>query len=118
MTILNNVLNLKSRRRTLRTNCTPTEKVFWYKVRNKQFHWLKFRRQHSIWNYILDFYCPEKKVCIEIDWDTHYEDKDKIYDEIRTRFLEKVWIKVIRFTNIEITKNIEWVMFELEKKIL
>ena len=112
-----NTLELKPIRRTLRTNQTKPEELFWNQVRAKQFLWLKFRRQHSIWRYILDFYCPEKKLCIEIDWENHFESETIIYDKIRTEFLESAWIKVLRFTNKEIMENIKWVMKSLEKLI-
>jgi len=113
-----NILSLKPTRKLLRTNQTESEEIFWNKVKAKQFHWLKFRRQHSIWRYILDFYCPELKLCIEIDWDNHFENETIIYDKIRTEFLENAWIKVLRFTNKEIMEKIEWVLENLEKKIL
>lgn len=79
--------------------------------------WLKFRRQHSIWRYILDFYSIELKLCVEIDWDSHFEENAKEYDNVRTEFLESAWIKVIRFTNKEIVENIEWVLESLKNFI-
>lgn len=114
MTILNNKIELKLTRKNLRNNLTKPEQIFWNKVRNKQFLWLKFRRQHSVWRYILDFYCPELKLCIEIDWDNHFEENTKEYDSVRTEFLESSWIKVTRFTNKEIMENIEWVLEDLK----
>ncbi|MDD5769957.1 MAG: endonuclease domain-containing protein [Candidatus Gracilibacteria bacterium] len=110
-----NTLNLKPTRKTLRTNQTKPEEIFWNKVRNKQFHGLKFRRQHSIGRYILDFYCSELKLCIEIDGDNHFESEGIEYDNIRTEFVETVGIKVIRFTNKEIMENIEGVLESLGK---
>jgi len=112
-----NVLELKETRKMLRTNQTKPEEVFWNKVRAKQFYWLKFRRQHSIWRYVLDFYCNELKIWIEIDWDNHFEENQKEYDEIRTEFLESSWIKIIRFTNNEIMSNIDWVLNKLKLEI-
>lgn len=109
-----NTSYLKPTRKSLRTNQTKPEEILWNKLRNKQFYWIKFRRQHSIWRYILDFYSSEIKLCIEIDWDSHFDEKWKNYDEIRTDFLESIWIKVIRFTNNEIIENIDWVMNNLE----
>ena len=60
----------------------------------------KFRRQHSIGGYIADFYCPSKKLVIEIDGPQHLKNKE--YDEIRTEYFEGLGIKVIRFTNEEV----------------
>lgn len=113
-----NAQNLKQTRKILRTNLTKPEQVFWNKVKSKQFFWLKFRRQYSIWRYILDFYCHSLKICIEIDWDSHFENDAIEYDKIRTEFLESAWIKVIRFTNKEIMDNIEGVMETLEKELI
>lgn len=112
-----NISNLNNTRKALRKNMTKPEEIFWNKVRNKQFHNLKFRRQHSIWRYILDFYISELKLCIEIDGDNHFDENWKSYDEVRTEFLKSVWIKVIRYTNKEITENIYWVIEDLENKI-
>jgi very-short-patch-repair endonuclease len=94
---------------------TEPEKILWKYIRNKQFFNLRFRRQYSVWRYILDFYCPWIKLCIEIDWDNHVTQKD--YDNIRTEFLNTLWIKVIRYNNLDIINNIEWVLENLENKI-
>lgn len=112
-----NAQNLKQTRKVLRINQTKPEEVFWNKVRNKQFFWLKFRRQYSLWRYILDFYCHSLKICIELDWDSHYGEESIEYDEIRTEFLKSAGIKVIRFTNKEIMNNIEWVLESLIENI-
>lgn len=117
MTIINNKIELKQTRRKLRNNQTKPEQIFWNKVRNKQLLWLKFRRQHSIWRYVLDFYCPELKLCVEIDWDNHFQDNQLKYDKLRTEFLDSSWIKVVRFTNIDIIENIDWVIENLEISI-
>ncbi len=112
-----NILRLKDTRKVLRKKQTKTEDIFWNKVRAKQFLWLKFRRQHSIWRYILDFYCNELKIWIEIDWDNHFEENTNEYDKIRTEYLETAWVKVIRYTNKEIMENIKWVLFDLKNKL-
>ena len=75
--------------------------------------WYKFKREHSIWNFILDFYCSELLLWIEIDWWYHDEFQD--YDDERTkRLYDNYEIKIIRFTNDEIEKNMEWVVLYLE----
>ena len=66
---------------------------------------IRFIRQKPIDNYILDFYCPEKKIGIEIDGSQHYTEEGKEYDRIRTDILNAYKIEIIRFTNIEIRKN-------------
>ena len=64
---------IKENRQKLRSNMTEPERRLWYHLRNRQFHKIKFRRQYSIWSYILDFYAPEIKIGLEIDGDSHAE---------------------------------------------
>ena len=116
MTILNNQNRLKNTRKILRNNSTETEKILWWYLKWSKFLWLKFRRQHSIWRYILDFYCPKLKLSIEVDWEIHNERKE--YDNIRTEYINAVWIKEIRFTNEEILKNIEETLKNIENAII
>ncbi len=113
-----NILKLKDTRKSLRKKQTKPEDIFWNKVRAKNFYGLKFRRQHSIWRYVLDFYCNEFKLWVEIDWDNHFEENTIQYDKIRTEFLKSNWIKVVRFTNLDIMNNIEWVLIDLKNKIV
>jgi len=93
---------------------TKAEWIFWHVVlKKKQFLWYKFRRQKVIWPYILDFYCPKLFLWIELDWWYHNETQD--YDEERSIWLyNKYKIKIIRFTNEDIEKNLEWVVLSLE----
>ncbi len=67
MTELNNKKYLKSTRKDLRNNPTSAEKILWEHLKGSNFYGYKFRRQHSIGRYILDFYCPELKISIELD---------------------------------------------------
>ncbi len=117
MTIVYNILKLKERRVNLRTTQTPQEVLLWSRLRREQLGF-KFRRQHSIGGYIVDFYCPLKKLVIEIDGSQHFGNKE--YDEIRSKYLEGLDIKVIRFTNAEINTNmsgvIDKIMNELNQK--
>lgn len=115
MTKIYNKIEKKETRKILRNNMTEPEKIFWKHVRNKQFFDLKFRRQYSVWRYILDFYCPSIKLCIEIDWDSHIEQVE--YDKIRNEFINTLWIIVIRYNNLDIMNNIGWVMKDLKNKI-
>ncbi|MDD2870923.1 MAG: DUF559 domain-containing protein, partial [Candidatus Gracilibacteria bacterium] len=75
------------------------------------FHGLKFRRQHSIDRYIVDFYCTKYKIAIEIDGNVHIERQE--YDELRTEYLNACGIEVIRFTNDEIIIDIKKVLKKL-----
>jgi len=113
MTIINNIKELENTRKILRNNQTKPEQVIWNRLKWKQFLWLKFRRQHSIWRYVLDFYCPEKKLAIEIDGENHFEEVQREYDDIRTEFLNSAWIKVVRYRNEDIMKGIDWALQDL-----
>ena len=98
----------------MRKNLTPQEIVLWSKLRREQMG-CKFRRQHAIGNYIVDFYCPEKKLIIEIDGAQHKRAKDTKYDTKRTRYFESLEIKVLRFWNNEINKNLDGVVLKIEE---
>ena len=77
--------------------------------------WYRFLRQKPIWNYILDFYCDKLKLWIEIDDKSH--DWKWEEDGVRTKYLNSLWIKVIRYTNSDINYNLEWVIMDLNEKI-
>ncbi|MCC6297787.1 MAG: DUF559 domain-containing protein [Anaerolineales bacterium] len=101
--------------RELRQPQTPAEATLWQKIRNRQFGF-KFRRQHEIEFFIIDFYCAEVKLCIEIDGDTHLTKEQQEYDEARTEYLESLGRAVIRFTNNDVRYNINAVIQEILKK--
>lgn len=107
MTITHNHPVLKDRRIELRKNQTPQEVLLWARLRGNQLG-LKFKRQHSIGPYILDFYCPDRKLAIELDGFQHLENKE--YDEERNRYLLCLEIKTIRFWNNEVNVNMEGVL--------
>ena len=113
MITIYNIKKLFERRKELRNNSTSQEDLLWSKLKNSQIG-LKFRRQHSIGGYIVDFYCPSKRLVIEIDGPQHFTKDNKEYDEIRTEFFKGLDIKVLRFTNIEIDTNI----YEVLQKII
>lgn len=99
-------------RKQLRKTATLQEIILWSRLRRKQAGY-KFRRQHSIGRYIVDFYCPEKKLIIEIDGWQHREENNFGYDDARTEFLESLGYRVIRFWNDEINKNIDGVVLKI-----
>lgn len=115
MTQFYNTKDKKELRRNLRKQNNPFENLLWNKLRNRQLWGLKFRRQYSVWRYILDFYCPEKKICIELDWESHIWREE--YDIERMQFLKSLWILVIRYSNEEIKENLEGVFLDIEKSI-
>ena len=108
--ILTNNLSLKKKRRFLRMNQTYAEYFLWSKLRNKQLNGNKFYRQFSVGPYILDFYCFDKKVAIELDGGQHAETGHQLYDHKRIQFLNQQEIKVIRFWDNEVIKNRDGVL--------
>ncbi len=92
--------------RALKKASTPAENKLWQAIRNQKLKNCKFRRQHPIDIFILDFYCHEKNLAIEIDGGIHDDREQKEYDAGRTFELEQIGIKVIRFTNEEVVKNL------------
>ena len=77
--------------------------------------WYRFLRQKPIWNYILDFYCAKLRLCIEVDDQSH--DRKWEEDEIRTQYLNSLWIKVIRYTNNKIYYQLDGVIEDLHKQL-
>jgi len=107
--------NIKNKARELRKNLTNTKKILWNHLRRKQQNGMYFRRQHPYGIYILDFYCFEANLVIEVDGDIHLIRKE--YDEERTLYLESSGLKVLRFTNEEVEKSIESVIAIINKNI-
>jgi very-short-patch-repair endonuclease len=111
---LHNKIELASKRKQLRNNATQAEKLLWHELRNSQLAGKKFRRQHSVGKYILDFYCPDERLAIELDGGQHDEEKQKEHDDIRTKYLNNLKISVIRFKNTDVIFGRDFVI----KKIL
>lgn len=107
---INNRPALKQFRKELRNNSTSAEATLWKFLKGKQLEGRKFRRQHSVENYILDFYCPSEKLAIELDGADHFTSAAYEYDLERTAVLESHGIKVIRFENCEVFESMEAVL--------
>ncbi|HXF85886.1 MAG TPA: homocysteine S-methyltransferase family protein [Anaerolineales bacterium] len=106
--------DLKARIRELRQNASDAEKLLWNILRNRGVHGAKFRRQHPLAGFILDFYCHEAKLCIELDGSPHTEREQIRYDEERTRILrEQHGIQVIHFWNSDVLNRTEEVVNEI-----
>lgn len=90
----------------LRKNQTEAEQKLWRYLRNRNLDGFKFRRQHYIRHYIVDFYCAEKMLSIELDGGIHKNKEVVIYDKSRTEYLEQLGIKEIRFKNEEVLTNV------------
>lgn len=114
MTLLKNKSQLLPRRRELRKNQTKHEEILWQQIRNRKFG-IKFRRQYSIGGYVLDFYCPEIKLVIELDGEQHSKKENFLYDKERTEYLKILGCNVLRFKNVELEKNIEEVLVKIKE---
>lgn len=107
MTIIYNKSKTLSKRLFLRRNQTPQEVLLWAQLRRSKLGF-KFKRQYSVGPYILDFYCPQKKLAIELDGSQHIKNKD--YDIERSNYLSVLDIKVLRFWNNEVNANMNGVI--------
>lgn len=100
---LDNLPEKMEQRRELRTHGTPAEGAMWRILRNRQVHGLRFRRQYSVGPYILDFYCPELRLDIEMDGASHFQYDGAEHDAERTRYLQcEHGIEVWRYENSQI----------------
>jgi len=96
--------------RTLRNQQTDAENMLWLMLRDRRLEGLKFRRQHPVGRYIVDFYCHELKLAIELDGGGHNEDVTREYDQLRSQELLGAGIRVERFWNNDVLKNLESVL--------
>ena len=96
--------------RSLRNNMTDAEQMLWYCLRRKQLGGFRFRRQHPFEQFVLDFYCCEVKLALELDGGYHNEPDVKTRDSVRTEFLSARGIKVLRFWNNDVFSNLEGVL--------
>ena len=92
-------------RRELRNRSTSAEATLWKLLKNSQAGGYKFRRQHGIGPFVLDFYCPLLRLCIELDGGVHQMPLTDVKDEMRTKFLNEQGITVLRFENDVVWRN-------------
>lgn len=114
MRMIYNLEDRKLLRKILRRNATVHETILWSRVKGKQLG-CKFRRQHSIGPYIVDFYCPKKKLVVELDgWQHEQQIK---YDDERTAYFERLGIRVLRFWNGEVNKCLDSVLVKIQEEL-
>jgi len=101
--------------RQLRNKLTAEEDILWNRLKNKQICNVRFRRQHPINTFIVDFYCHTAKLVIELDGKIHLRTKE--YDKERTHIINQFEIEVIRFSNDEINTNINKIIKQITEKI-
>jgi len=105
------------RAKELRKKMTETEKILWEVLKNKQLGGFKFRRQHPILKFILDFYCHEARLGIELDGKIHESCDQVFYDNDRTEILNEFGISILRFQNDDIINDIERVKLDILKEL-
>ena len=113
---VHNRKEVEDRRKELRKRLTPAEAALWTLLKGKKVEGRKFRRQHSVGKYILDFYCPSELLAIELDGEHHFTDRGATYDQERTNYLNSLQIRVIRFENEQIFQSPEAVVAEIRKQ--
>lgn len=103
--------DLKLKARELRNNSTLSEVLLWEELKNKRLLGYQFHRQVPMLNYIVDFYCRELQLAIEVDGNSH--DNKVLYDKMRQKDLEAYGVKIIRFDDLEVKKNVSHVLNEI-----
>jgi very-short-patch-repair endonuclease len=101
----------------LRKSMTPAEKVLWKRIRNRQVSGLRFRRQHPLKDFIVDFFCYDAMLVIEIDGEVHNEKHQNERDEQRTLILKRLGINEIRFSNYEVINYTDQVIRKIESEL-
>lgn len=112
---LNNLKRLTPIRKELRNGATETENLLWQHLKGSQLAGRKFRRQHSIGLFVLDFYCPSERLAIELDGEIHNTTEIIIHDQERQKAIETLDIRVIRFQNREVLQNIGQVLSAIQQ---
>jgi len=96
---------------------TEPEIILWSKLKGKHIDGFKFRRQYSVGPYIIDFYCPSKRLAIELDGAGHFVGKKLASDRERQQWIEEFDIRFLRFTNDEIRANLDGVIESIEEAL-
>jgi very-short-patch-repair endonuclease len=102
----------------LRANMTDAERKLWFHLRNRNFKNLKFRRQVPMRPYVLDFYCLEKNLVIDVDGGHHYQKEQLTYDRRRSTYLKQTGLKILRYPDNEVLKNIDSVLQDIYNNLV
>ncbi len=103
--------------RYLRQQLTDCERLLWRRLRTRGLAGFKFRRQHPRPPYVLDFYCSELRLVIELDGGQHYDDAGLAKDRLRTDYLRRQGLEVLRFSNLDVLQNLDDVLTELLRRV-
>ncbi len=115
MTRLYNKSTETLKRKNLRSNMPPAEVILWSQLKGRQIGGYKFRRQYSVEKFVVDFYCPELKLAIEIDGESHFVEGAVERDEERQRIVESTGIRFVRFTNRDIYEKLHGVLCKINE---
>ncbi len=113
---MKNSPDMRARARRLRRDATDAERALWRRLRGKQLDGLKFRRQHVIGRFVLDFYCHECRLAVELDGGQHGEAAQRRRDDARTLFLERRGVAVVRYSNLEALRETGAVLEDLRRR--
>ena len=111
-----NTPELKERRRSLRNHMTPAELELWKHLKSRNLCGLMFRRQFGIGPYIVDFYCPELRLAIELDGNSHFGKEAEAYDRVRQTYIEAFGVHFLRFLNNEVYEDLELALGTIKKE--
>ena len=118
MTYIFNKASEKEIRRVLRHNMPKAEQALWLKLKGGQIQGFKFRRQYSIDHYIVDFYCVQARLVIEVDGDDHFESNIKQEnDRVRQAAIERLGLRVLRVTNLDVYQNMNGVLEKIQHEL-
>jgi very-short-patch-repair endonuclease len=117
MTEIFNKVEELEKRRSLREEMPKAEALVWQRLRRKQVEGFKFRRQYSVDAYVVDFYCSELRLVIEIDGNSHLQGDAPAYDIARQTLLESLGLVVLRFTNRQVYTELDAVIDTIAQKI-
>ena len=117
MTCVFNRVSETPRRKSLRHSMPETEVILWSKLQRRQITGMKFRRQYSVGAFVVDFYCPELKLAIEVDGDSHFQPGAEERDAERANFIKQYGIKFFRFTNSDVRENLYGVLTQIWESV-
>jgi very-short-patch-repair endonuclease len=115
--LVHNLESSNNRREKLRQSLTSAEALLWMNLKKSQLDGRKFRRQHSIGPYIVDFFCPECRLAVELDGEGHMTLSGAEADQRRTEFLKRFNVRVIRFENKDVFDGLEGVLEEIRRNL-
>ena len=118
MTVHFNRTSQKQRRRFLRNHLSKPEAILWSHLSRHQMLGCKFRRQYSVDQYMIDFYCPELKLAVEVDGECHFTEHAKEHDRSRQEYIETFGIRFFRVTNADVLENLYGVLEKIAARIL